>query len=321
MVYTARTLAVIYKKTQIMPTLLEYFNNDFKALSLDSDLTITIQNLNEAREIVSTETVLVKKRVKLEHNSSCRLFTFYIPSRPDTLSLIGSILDKLDDHKKEADEVESIVGYINDIHTGIHKSVFSNRMFFYIETPLTADEINRLDIYCKERDIYLTIRSLDYINTRMKNEKPLAFISHDSRDKKLIAKPLANGLSSRLCSVWYDEYSLKVGQSLRESIEDGIKNAKKCILILTKDFLSNPGWTKKEFNSIFTREMIFNQRIVIPIWYNIKKEEVYDYSPSLADTVALIWPEPNEMIEDEYKKEVEKLISKIHTAVTEINYR
>lgn len=300
-----------------MPTLLEYFNNDFKDLSLDSDLTMTIHKFNEALDIISSETVVIKRRVKQDHNSSCRLFTFYIPQREDTLSLMVYILDKLDDHKKEAEGVESIGSYQNDVHAGTHKSVFSNRIYFYIETPLTTEEITRLDAYCNEKNIYLTVRSSEYINTRMKNEKPLAFISHDSRNKQLIAKPLANGLSSRLCSVWYDEYSLKVGQSLRESIEDGIKNAKKCILILTKEFLTNPGWTKKEFNSIFTREMIFNERIVIPIWHDIKKEEVYEYSPSLADTVALIWPEPTKMTEDDYKKEVEKLISKIHTVVTE----
>jgi hypothetical protein len=263
---------------------------------------MTIQKLNEFKDIIATETVVIKRRVKQELNSSCRLFTFYIPERPDTLSLMGSILDKLNDHKKEAEGIESISSYQNDVHTGIQKSVFSNRLFFYVETPLTMEEILRLDAYCKERNIFLTIRSTEYIKTRMENEKPLAFISHDSRNKELIAKPLANGLSSRLCSVWYDEYSLKVGQSLRESIEEGIKNAKKCILILTKEFLTNPGWTKKEFNSIFTREMIFNEKVVVPIWYNIKKEEVYEYSPSLADTVALIWPEPTKLTEDELSR-------------------
>jgi hypothetical protein len=300
-----------------MPSLLEYFNNDFKDLSLDADLTTTMQKVNEVKGVISTEIIVSKRRVKHDHNSSCRLFTFYVPNTSDTLSVIGSILDKLDDHKKDTEGVESIGSYENDIHTGIHKSVFSNRIFFYTETPLTPDEITRLGNYCKERNIFVTIRGEEYIKTRMKNEKPMAFISHDSRDKEIIAKPLANGLSSRLCSVWYDEYSLKVGQSLRESIEEGIKNAKKCILVLTKDFLSNPGWTKKEFNSIFTREIIFNEKIVIPIWFGIKKEEVYEYSPSLADTVALIWPDLKKMTEDEYKKEVEKLISKIHTAVTE----
>jgi len=150
----------------------------------------------------------------------------------------------------------------------------------------------------------------------MESEIPVAFISHDSRDKELIAKRLSNGLNSRLCFVWYDEYSLKIGDSLRESIEEGIKNAKKCILVLTKNYLSNPGWGKKEFNSIFTREMIFNERVVLPIWYGVTKEEVYDYSPSLADTFALTWPSPENKTEEEYKTEVEQLISKIHTVVT-----
>ena len=109
---------------------------------------------------------------------------------------------------------------------------------------------------------------------------------------------------------------MKVGDSLRESIEKGIKEAKKCVLILTPEFLKNPGWTKKEFNSIFTREMIFEERIVLPIWHNVKKEEVYDYSPSLADTVALQWPNPAEKTKEEYDQEVQQIISKLHTAIT-----
>ena len=79
----------------------------------------------------------------------------------------------------------------------------------------------------------------------MEIEKPMAFISHHSKDKDRIVRPLAIGLNSRLCFVWYDEFSLKVGDSLRESIESGIKDAKKCVLILTPNFLSNPGWTKR----------------------------------------------------------------------------
>jgi hypothetical protein len=150
----------------------------------------------------------------------------------------------------------------------------------------------------------------------MELERPVAFISHDSRDKDLIARPLANGLSSRLCTVWYDEYSLKIGDSLRESIESGIKDAKKCLLILTRNYLTNPGWGKKEFNSIFTREIISSEKVVLPIWFDVTKEEIYDYSPSLLDTFALHWPSSHEKSEEVYKQEVEQLLSKIHTALT-----
>ena len=43
------------------------------------------------------------------------------------------------------------------------------------------------------------------------------FISHASEDKKAIARPLADALRDRRVDVWYDEYSLKLGDSLRAS--------------------------------------------------------------------------------------------------------
>jgi hypothetical protein len=300
-----------------MPTLIEYFNNDFGELSLDSDLIMTIQKLDSYKNPENGEKVIIKKKVRHNLNSSCRTFTFYVSERNNTLSIIGNIIENLYDHQKQAQNVVSIGAYENDLQIGTHENVFSKRIYFYTESELTNEEVTRLDDFCKQENIFVTVRSQNYIKTRMENEIPLAFISHDSRNKAAIAKPLAIGLSSRLCSVWYDEFSLKVGQSLRESIEKGIKEAKKCILVLTPEFIQNSGWTKKEFNSIFTREMIFNEKIVVPIWNNVTKEDIYNYSPSLADTIALVWPDSLNLSEDEYKKEVEKLISKIHTAVTE----
>lgn len=122
-------------------------------------------------------------------------------------------------------------------------------------------------------------------------ETPLAFISHDSRDKQEIARPLAQELTRILGRVWFDEYSLKIGASLRESIERGLKECKRCVLLLTPNFLSNTGWGKTEFNSIFTRELIERKNIVIPIWAGVSQKQVYEYSPSLADKIAANWDE------------------------------
>jgi hypothetical protein len=49
------------------------------------------------------------------------------------------------------------------------------------------------------------------------------FISHATEDKDEVARPLAERLRSLGYSVWYDEYSLKVGQSLSEEIARGRK--------------------------------------------------------------------------------------------------
>jgi hypothetical protein len=127
------------------------------------------------------------------------------------------------------------------------------------------------------------------VNDRSQFEKPLAFISHDSRDKDAVARPIAQGLLRMLCPVWYDEYSLKVGAPLRESIENGIKECKKCILVLSPNFFSNDGWTKREFNSIFTREILEGSNLVLPVWYGVTREQIYDYSPSLLSVKGLDW--------------------------------
>jgi hypothetical protein len=97
-----------------------------------------------------------------------------------------------------------------------------------------------------------------------------------------------------MCPVWYDEFSLRVGDNLRDSIEKGLKECKKCILILSPNFLSNRGWTKREFDSVFTREVLEERHVVLPVWHGVGMQDVYDYSPSLLNVKALDWAQLDE---------------------------
>ena len=153
-----------------------------------------------------------------------------------------------------------------------------------------VDQLKFLEIQtkAKESGLALHFRVINFSIERNKIEKPIAFISHDSRDKE-IASEIANELQKRMCPVWYDEYSLKLGDSLRESIERGLKECKKCILILSPNFLTNSGWTKAEFNTIFIREIIETKKLVLPIWAGASKQEIYDYCPILVDRVGINW--------------------------------
>jgi hypothetical protein len=135
----------------------------------------------------------------------------------------------------------------------------------------------------------LQFRDEGYVRGRSQFEKPLAFISHDSKDKENIARPIAINLQRKVCPVWYDEFSLSLGDKLRESIEKGLRECKKCILILSPHFFANKGWGKKEFESIFTREILEEQRLVLPIWCGVSSQQVYEYSPSLLNVKAVDW--------------------------------
>jgi hypothetical protein len=138
-------------------------------------------------------------------------------------------------------------------------------------------------------------RSQIHATMRSKQEKPLAFISYDSRDRD-VAQSIAIGLQRLMCPVWYDEFSLKAGDNLRDSIEKGLRECRKCVLVLSPNFLSNGGWTKKEFVSVFTREILEEKQLVLPVWYGVGKQDVYGYSPSLLNVKGLDW---NQLGEDE----------------------
>ena len=92
-----------------------------------------------------------------------------------------------------------------------------------------------------------------------------------------------------MCPVWFDEFSLNVGDRLRESIERGLREARKCVLVVTPNFLDNTGWTRAEFNAIFTREIVERNDVLLPVWHRVTREQVYEYSPVLADRVAVDW--------------------------------
>ena len=110
------------------------------------------------------------------------------------------------------------------------------------------------------------------------------FISHASEDKDEIVRSLANALVSNGLNVWYDEFSLRIGDSLRQKIDRGLATSRVGLVVLSPSFISK-GWTNYELDGIVTKA-VSGEQILLPIWHNITKQQVVDFSPSLADKVA-----------------------------------
>ncbi len=110
------------------------------------------------------------------------------------------------------------------------------------------------------------------------------FISHSSEDKDNVVRPLANALKSGGLAVWYDEFELRIGDSLRRKIDLGLSKSRFGVVVLSPSFI-NKGWTNYELDGIVTRSMDGSQ-VMLPIWHDLTKQQVIDYSPSLADKLA-----------------------------------
>lgn len=112
------------------------------------------------------------------------------------------------------------------------------------------------------------------------------FISHASEDKNEFVRPLALALIAKGWRVWYDESALKVGDSLRRSIDAGLREAKHGIVVLSPNFFSK-NWPQYELDSLTSKEMLTGDQAILPVWHNVTREEVGRFSLALADRVAL----------------------------------
>lgn len=110
------------------------------------------------------------------------------------------------------------------------------------------------------------------------------FIAHASEDKDSVARPLADALAAAGLSIWYDEGELKLGDSIRRSIDQGIALSRFGVVILSKSFFEK-GWTQYELDGLVTRA-VSDEQVILPIWHDITKQEVISHSPSLADKLA-----------------------------------
>jgi flagellar biosynthesis GTPase FlhF len=111
------------------------------------------------------------------------------------------------------------------------------------------------------------------------------FVSHASEDKDEFVRPFVNCLQENGVKVWYDEFSLRIGDSLRRSIDNGLKNSRYGIVVLSEAFFSKE-WPQRELDGLFARE-VNGEKVILPIWHKISKNEVLKFSPTIADMLAL----------------------------------
>jgi hypothetical protein len=160
--------------------------------------------------------------------------------------------------------------------------------YIYGDEALSESRLGELRELGKRHDTVIRYRGPTYVEERSRFARPKAFISHDSRDGA-IARDIAIGLSQMGHHVWFSEFSLKPGDRLRQSIEKGIKECKRCIVVLTPNFVSNTGWAATEFESIFAREIHERNSLVLPVWAGVTPDQIFEYSPSLKNIFAAEW--------------------------------
>ena len=113
------------------------------------------------------------------------------------------------------------------------------------------------------------------------------FVSHAFEDKEEFVDDLVAEMRKLDLKVWYDSDRLKWGDSMREKIERGLSKSKYGVVVLSPNYIAEQKyWTKAELNGLFQVETI-NGKTILPIWHNLTKKQVVEYSPIIADRKAM----------------------------------
>lgn len=141
----------------------------------------------------------------------------------------------------------------------------------------------------------------EYLEVMLKENEAMAqrdvFISHASENKDEIARPLTEALVAAGFTVWFDEYEIRIGDSLRAKIDDGLAFSRFGIVILSKEFFVKR-WPRRELDGLTACEDTEGRNRILPVWHGVDHPEVAKFSPTLAGLKALVadGKSPSEMV-------------------------
>jgi len=127
----------------------------------------------------------------------------------------------------------------------------------------------------------------DYAAPPRGGKKYHAFICHSSDDKVSFVKPLVDELTNLGFHIWYDEFCIPIGKSLRQEIDRGLRSSRYGIIVFSKSFLKK-GWANYELDGLVELNLSTKRSVLIPIWYGLDKKDVRKFSPPLSDLNALV---------------------------------
>jgi hypothetical protein len=90
-----------------------------------------------------------------------------------------------------------------------------------------------------------------------------AFLCHSSNDK-LIVRKVAADLERYGVKTWLDENEIRVGDSLRQSIEKGL-NTSDFVIVFLSESATKKDWVQRELSAAFSLELEHGKKVILPV--------------------------------------------------------
>ena len=185
---------------------------------------------------------------------------------------------------------QEVLGHQNLMMSGLKESLEKEASLIPLSAPSLGNARNRAisKIYARCDQFALSLRRRAE-TTRLKNEEPdsskaipnpkssvgnkppTAFLSHSTQDKR-VARRLAHDLRAAGIDVWYAEWELRPGDSLRRKIDEGVEQASFFLVLLTPTSLKSE-WVQTELDAGMVKRIEGSCKL-IPIILNISDDQI-----------------------------------------------
>ena len=112
------------------------------------------------------------------------------------------------------------------------------------------------------------------------------FISHAGEDRSEFVDPLVEEMKRRGQTVWYSEFEVTLGDSLLTRINEGLKNSRFGVVVLSPNFFLKP-WPRAELDGLAARAAVEDRKVILPVWHRLGHAEVTERSPALGGLVGI----------------------------------
>ncbi|MDX6443008.1 MAG: hypothetical protein QOH71_82 [Blastocatellia bacterium] len=89
------------------------------------------------------------------------------------------------------------------------------------------------------------------------------FLSHSSKDKEVV-RPIAERLKNDGLKVWFDDWSIKVGDNIPHKIEEGLEHSRVLVLCMSANAFGSD-WAQMESQTFRFRDVLNKERRFIPL--------------------------------------------------------
>ncbi|MEO8754885.1 MAG: TIR domain-containing protein, partial [Casimicrobiaceae bacterium] len=212
---------------------------------------------------------------------------------PDTFgkSIHAALLASIDK------DLRAWIGSIRDPETGefpiiVVKGHDIERHSISVEGSARLIEMVKARLEVDERATGGQIEGMDL------SKRPIAFLCHASEDKEIVRR-LANDLMRNSIEVFFCEWDIRAGDSLRQAIDEGLEKCTHFIAVLSPTSIDKP-WVKTEMDAGFIQKVGGRVKF-IPLRLGLAPEQLPPLLRGISSPAL-----------DNYETDVQLLISDVH---------